>query len=408
MAHKREPEKPHTAACIACSKAKRRCGRELPSCRRCRIRKMSCSYPTRVILSRGLLAEAFTPPVDYPNSDLAPTFDNQTPSHEVTSMLVLPSNDDVNWHNSQTGQPWFLEPQSWDPTQSLTPEDGSFPYPISGLELFLDKLRGWVDKWALENHCPLIHLRLYGSELPSPLQFALGAWNTYRSSATSTSTKIALLMARDWSRNLVDDQSVSEAFENGSIDIISHLARTQALLIFELICLFDGDIRSRVHSEAFLTTLKSWGDLLIQKAKEDTSINQPMGQGEPLNQSRITQLRSDGSTPSSWRAYILSESIRRTWVITVLTEAAYWLLKSGSRACPGSLIITARKGVWDAQSPQDWVAALESASSIGTVVNCQDLDAVILGAKPVDVDDIGLALFAYGRGQEALYDWVNS
>ncbi|EXK24150.1 hypothetical protein FOMG_19111 [Fusarium oxysporum f. sp. melonis 26406] len=408
VSHKREPEKPQAAACVACSKAKRRCGRELPSCRRCRIRKAPCSYPTRVVLSRASLTETLTPPVDQSSSDLSPAFDDQTLLLGVTTLPALPSNDDPNWHYSQTALPWFLEPQSWDPMLSVMTEDGRLTYPVSGIEFFLDKLREWINKWALENHCPFIHHRLYGAELPNPLEFALGTWNTYHSSANSTGTKIALKMARDWSQNLVEGQSLSESFDNGSTDLTSHLARTQALLIFQIICLFDGDIQSRVHGEAFLTTLISWAALLIQKAKEDAATDQPIDPGELLNESQITRLHSNGTTTSSWKAYILSESIRRTWVITVLTDAAYWILKNGSSVCRGSLTITARRGVWDALSPREWVAAFESASTIKRVVNCQHLDTVILGAKPLDVDEIGLALFAYGRGQEALNDWLNA
>jgi hypothetical protein len=215
-------------------------------------------------------------------------------------------------------------------------------------------------------------------------------------------------MARDWSQNLVEDQSISESFDNGSIDLIAHLARTQALLIFELVCLFDGDVRSRAHSEALLPTLNSWAELVMRKAKEDASADQPLDPEQLLNQPQITQLRSDGTTASSWRAYILSESIRRIWVITRLTDAAYWILKNGFCVCPGSIAFTARNGVWDASSPREWLAAFESDSTIKTIIACQRLDAVVLGAKPSDVDDLGQALLAYGRGREALDDWLCS
>lgn len=398
--------RPQAPACIACSKAKRRCGREIPSCRRCRIRHAPCTYPSpspsRVSPTQTSREAPLTPPNDHAQINRATPLETRQISSP--SALSAPSAQ----QQQQPGLPWFLSPSAWDVDHVPVPEDARCVYPTSGVEYFVDKMKTWFDQWASENQCPIIHPRLYGSDLPNPLQSALATWITYRAAVTPTSSRIALQMAKDWSQALVDTQSVPDLFESNGPCLITHLSRTQSLLLFELICLFDGDVASRAHGELILPVLVNWVDALFRKAKIDASAEHFLDPEALLNQPSITQLATDGTHASKWRAWILSESIRRTWIAASLLNAAFGMMKDVYTVCPGSIIFTLRTGLWSAAGPREWLLAIEKESSVKEVVSCRRLDTLYTTAKPSDVDEFGQALLAYSRGQEALEDWLGA
>ncbi|KAI6779100.1 uncharacterized protein J7T54_007555 [Emericellopsis cladophorae] len=119
-----ELDKRHPA-CTACSKSKRKCSRQLPSCRRCRVQNLSCTYP-----------------VTRSSPNLSPTCE---------SVPLATSGDSFSW---------FLAPASWDIDHVPIGEDDRITYPDSGLEYFLDQLGLWLDQWMNENHCAFIHAHL--------------------------------------------------------------------------------------------------------------------------------------------------------------------------------------------------------------------------------------------------------
>jgi hypothetical protein len=178
--------------------------------------------------------------------------------------------------------------------------------------------------------------------------------------------------------------------------------------MFELICLFDGDVASRAHGESILPVLVNWVDALFRKAKIDASTEHHLDPEALLNQPSITQLATDGTNASNWRAWILSESIRRTWLAASLLNAAFGMMKDVYTVCPGSIIFSLRTGLWSAAGPREWLTAVEKESSVKEVVSCRRLDTLYTTAKASDVDELGQVLLAYSRGQEALEDWIGT
>lgn len=215
-------------------------------------------------------------------------------------------------------------------------------------------------------------------------------------------------MAADWSQNLIQEQSMSDSLlgVGGSLSLLEQMGRTHALLVFQVIGLFDGDVKARANAEALLSTVTRWADALMRSAAAAAASDHSCAPGDLLNSPQVNRLRSDGTPASAWKAWLLSESIRRLWIVATLTEAAFLIWKQGYAACPGSIGFSGRSGLWDASSPQAWMAALRSNSATEITVFCRGLDRLLDEAEPEDVDDFTQALLAYGRGREALEDWV--
>jgi hypothetical protein len=282
-------------------------------------------------------------------------------------------------------------------------------YPDSGLDGFVDLLKSWFDQWTSLNHCPIIHSRLYGADLPETLQYAYSAYQTYRSSS-NINKRVALQIAGTFSRQIVADQSIYDGLGVTALDIKAHLSRTQALLIFHLICLFDGDIRARAEAEATSATLTRWSDSLMQRAAMEVSSHLEYSPDSVPDEStaglpHTNRLRPDGTLASQWSAWVLAESIRRVWITATLMEAAFLIKKQGSAACPGSIAFSGTNGLWDATSPHNWLQGLRAEGESRFPVHCEGLVGLLSSASPSEVDEFTHALLIYGSGTEVCEDW---
>ncbi|KAI9150529.1 Transcription factor gsfR2 [Paramyrothecium foliicola] len=394
-------------ACVACGKAKRKCSKELPACARCRVKKARCAYPMAPILvtpaDHGFMTDtnqsaARTPTV---HDDSSVNQESPSPYTGPAAAVQIPEAAFVE-------TPWFLAQSSWEIDHIRIEEDNHITYPDSGLDFFFDQMTSWLDQWTKENHCAFIHARLYGTDLPNPLQYAFATWQTYRSATTKTSKRIALTMASSWAKNLIQEHSMYDSLAASPLDLVSHLGRTQALLVFQFIGLFDGDVRARAEAETISPTLIKWADSLLEAATTNVAVARSFDPEDDLGHAHPSHLSSSGSLASTWKAWILSESIRRTWITATLTEAAFLILKQGFSICPGSIAFNGRQGLWDASSPHAWLASVQKPSSAKVPVSCRGLVLLFREAVPSDVDEFAQALLAYGSGRERFEDWLAS
>lgn len=407
-------------ACVSCSNAKRRCTKQLPACARCRGKKQRCVYPmTHVVLASGsAISPVLTPEEEEEESSNATALPSLPPVPSIgehwpaLGTSEVPPNPHAAVHfmvvDERLTNPWFLSPSFWNIDPS--PANGaSISYPGSGLDHFITKLRHQLDMWIDESHCFFIHPRLYnaGDAVPGPLVDAYSAYATYRC-APGANQKIGLEVVNRNAKRLLQEQSLYDGLDNGVLDTLGHLARTQALFVYQFIRLFDGDIRLRGDAEATSATLFRWSCKLMQSAASDIASGTGPLQGPVQYPARIC-LRTDNTLVATWRAWILSESIRRTWIIATLTEAAFSILKQGFADCPGSISFTSRAELWDAASPREWLNFLERMEgSHGFPMTCEGVPALLSNATPSMVDEFTNSLIAYGAGREDWEDWMVS
>ncbi|KAK2044725.1 hypothetical protein LZ31DRAFT_554044 [Colletotrichum somersetense] len=386
----KQPQAQKQAACVACSK-------HLPACYRCLSKKLDCAYPVTVAMV----------------SSSATSLTNGTASGLVNSLLPdhsLSLGGPPGHVTPRTARPdlqslWFLEFDSWQ-IDSHDLDDDRITYPDSGIDYFLGSIKKRLDQWTRGNHCAFIHSRLYGTKSPAPLQYAYASWLAYRAPMEPANKGIAIEIAMRWSSNPVQEQSICQGIEDDALDLITHLSRTQALFIFQVICLFDGDNKARAQAETHSSTLIKWCDAALRRAALDIASSPSPSPGEPINEIGIAQLRAHNTSASAWKAWILSESLRRIWILGTLTEAAYLIKKQGFSVCPGSLGFICRAGVWDSFCHQAWLACIQNESNVEIPRFCKGLSRLTDEAVSTDADEFALVLLAYEEGKERLDEWL--
>ena len=163
------------------------------------------------------------------------------------------------------------------------------------------------------------------------------------------------------------------------------LAALQALLLYQLLRLFDGDIRLRAVAEADEATAMLWASELRTRVCAATSAL--------------------SNSPGDWQTWLFCESIRRTVVTTSLLRGVYKYLKTGV-ACPTAVgvFFTAQEGLWNAQSEIGWIKARRERLELQVLVNAWDEMMVL--ATPGDVEELGVLIMSVVWGLGATQNWL--
>jgi hypothetical protein len=117
------------------------------------------------------------------------------------------------------------------------------------------------------------------------------------------------------------------------------LASVQALIIYQIIRLFDGDIRQRGMAEAHFQILTAWAMHLRQRSEFELT---PSLQSSP------------------YRKWLFIESARRTVLMAIFLQAIYCGIKDGyCSSVPemAGLPLTVRGDLWEVRSEGEWMQA---------------------------------------------------
>jgi hypothetical protein len=173
---------------------------------------------------------------------------------------------------------------------------------------------------------PFIHQRLYDIYLPACIQdsFAVSAAYCTKTSATEDmvfrtfESKVGLLVQQDYK-----EANLQEL-----------LAALQALILFHIIQLFDGDIRQRSLAEQNMDTLRAWTVQLKVRATELPP-------------------------PFTWQEWIFEESVRRTVIFSLMLDGLFSTLKKGYCSNVKGLNIlpfASKISLWEAGTAASWLA----------------------------------------------------
>ncbi|KAF5868369.1 putative transcription factor cys6 protein [Botrytis fragariae] len=178
------------------------------------------------------------------------------------------------------------------------------------------------------------------------------------------------------------------------------LAALQALLLYQIIRLFDGDIRLRAHAEADESVTISWAAQLnnmIYHEHQDVLFD--------LNSTEMSIVTT--GSDSNWNSWLVNESIRRTVIATFMLNGVYNFLKLGyyvptkSHQC-----FTAQAALWGAQSAHDWTRAREETARLEIWVT--RWDEKIANVKPADLEEFGVLVMTMLWGLEATQTWLGN
>ncbi|PVH98357.1 hypothetical protein DM02DRAFT_596084 [Periconia macrospinosa] len=351
-------------ACNTCAKSKRKCGRQVPCCSRCAEKGISCAYPP----SRRKLASSARLLLPNTSKGLAPTIQDAL-------------------HASVIKTEWFLAPETWrichdvdNPAEVAVLHKGI-------LKKYVAEVQSWFERWVTTGSNPFIHPLLYSVNFPACVQIAYSTLTSYIH-RTPENTETILQAVEDRSHDLVQqNEEVDE--EN----LFAQIARLHALMVYQTIGLFDGDIRSRYVAESHINVQSNWASKLYQSAAKTLSYTYA-AEGLPNPSTSLQQ---------QWYLWVQSESIRRTWLVSGAISSIFLTLLHRTPTCPGSVMYTNRTGLWGAESATEWEK------------QCLDRDAAFMqrfesvklfdDMEPADVDEFGTAMLSMTVHRDLLEKW---
>ncbi|KAM0522587.1 hypothetical protein ACHAPE_002179 [Trichoderma viride] len=324
-------------------------------------------------------------------------------------------NDLVNNTNTNTcfhPPVWFLLPESW----IIVHQPAPFQQPDSLNGSLLDsteKILCWLQQWVNDCSCPFIHAHLYKDDLPSCLQNAFTATAAYFA-RTAANKGLIFRIIKGHCNALLDQPEVGpDAGEDTVVHgTLHHLARTQALLIYQIIRLFDGDIRSRAQAENCMEILLSWAGQLWESASKDAelAIFDKASMASSVTTDRCggmsdpNAFRVDGSVPALWHAWYVAESIRRTYVAIIFVQGMYQMLKQGWAFCPGGVSFTVTNGLWDSPSAHAWWELF--LQDTAPPAQSLQLERLLFENQPAEVDTFVQPLLVATYGHERVDQWI--
>jgi hypothetical protein len=289
---------------------------------------------------------------------------------------------------------WFLSPETFLIDHTPIPMPPNFK--ASDLDRFIQLLLGWLKTWVLTGSNLFIHHQLYDDRFPICLQIAFTTVLSYFGKTTETSGLILrALNAR--AAELVAD---IEAVWTDTMDIVDMLARVQSLLVYQVIGLLDGDLRSRYLAEQRSTLLVNLLGKVLDKASATLSHDLLASELHGISRTHPT---SASYVEREWRAWVISESVRRTWLLGTGFNSAYDGLTTGWTSCGGDLMCTTRNGLWGAKTWYDWSKL------------CMEADVRFVGrfraewlfdVPPDEVDDFVKMLLDVTYGKDRTSMWL--
>ena len=210
------------------------------------------------------------------------------------------------------------------------------------VDYMVAQFKSSIKSFVLDNQTTFIHPLLYQETVPGLYQDVLTLCSLYLHQTPRN---------RDCIFRILDCKVTALVKASPSLlsSVEDNLLALQALILYQIIRLFDGDIRQRVNAERHLELLDSW-TLRLQ-------------------QNYFQALETPGTEPV-YDHWVLIESIRRTTMVSVVLRGLYAVMKDGycelvPLLCTlpvsntGRLWKTAEMNWWEQTSSQEVVTYLE-------------------------------------------------
>lgn len=397
-------------ACIPCTQAKRRCDKSRPFCQRCLSKQIKCHYSLHRLYARrrgDVSSEESTTSASEPSLDPATSLlftdaeseDGNEVENQNENGSTCQSGFDVDNRQLFT-RPWFLRAEFW----VIHHQNLHAPPLIRGsaVQQYIRCIKKWLRQWIDCGHCPLIHASLFvDTGMPPCLLDAYAAMAVYGNKNEQNE-----LVVMQHIQHKADALLAANSENKDPLDIFAtptplctaqHLARVLSLLIYQFICLFDGDIRSRALAEKQIPVLEAWTAQLWESVNLDVTLHNTFG-GDYLAEDKIHMANH------LWRNWILMENVRRVWMVVTYTQCIYLLTRDGTVSCTGTIDFTARGGLWDATSAATWLRMLEQKDPLAVVPHDSDWLREAIAIK--DIDKFSLVSLCLGLDSDKMDAWI--
>jgi hypothetical protein len=299
---------------------------------------------------------------------------------------------------------WFLGPGTWNVTHTQM-ESTAGRVSKAAMKRYISLLQTWFECWITTGSNPFIHASLYSASFPACVQVAYATLASYVH-RTPTNTDTVIQIVEDRSNDLLrangavlDNFDAAEWVdrEEEDVDLFAQLTRLHALMVYQIIGLLDGDIRSRHIAEGHMAVQISWAGKLLRSAANGLSDTQTAAKhlvGSLAYPSTYSQ--------QQWYLWTLSESIRRTWLVAVSICSIYSALQRRWAICPGGIMYTNRSGLWNAASATEWN---KQCSERNVALQRFECTRVFDEMVPADIDEFGTAILDVSYNEELLETW---
>lgn len=393
--------KTETKACNACVAAKRKCARQVPQCHRCWTRGVDCEYrptkPTSFVLC------------EQDDWFQIPPVDQSTPLPMVCSSqptTLAPAYRDLMLHAGFPAPEQFddalsIKPHFWQPTtyemwsiEPIPPQDFN-SVTASSLKHYVKIIHEWYAQWIREGSNQFIHPQLYRFRFPTSIQHAYTALTAYLHKTTANESMVFQIIL-DRVDRLVKQDCV--AYSSG-LDPLEHLARVQALSVYQAICLHDGDIRLRQVGEGNIPVMYNWLCQMVDKASQSPCLGWSIVWSMTDQTANIFDVAICYNLP--WYSWILAESCRRTWMVASSIQNIFKMCQTNSALpCSGAMAFTASPGIWEASSATAWEEQM-SAGNIG-LVQMAKAQNVLEKVQMWNINDFARAFMEAAYGEDTV------
>ncbi|KAF5018424.1 hypothetical protein F66182_9598 [Fusarium sp. NRRL 66182] len=253
-------------------------------------------------------------------------------------------------------------------TPPTTQEFGNLPASIlNRLQWAIDEIQQAPKRMVLENQTPWCHALLYKDVMPRSMQ-----------------------------ESRINDLLSAPA----PVTPLDCLAHTHALLLYQIIRLYDGDVGARASAERTIPAIEASAISLFSYAQFDldwTSTALPLFPIAP--------------TKTFWQDWILQESLRRTLLFTFYFVQIYRVMAGWKGLqCDGKLGLchswTLSAHLWNADTPLSFAEAWKDKKHY--VVTNSVFSDVFLEAKADDIDSFGKIMISSLLGREEAEGWFAS
>jgi Fungal Zn(2)-Cys(6) binuclear cluster domain len=373
------PPPPRRKACDACVRAKRRCDLGNP-CKRCTERNTLCLYPpppsttttsntpqdTDSIPSLPIL------PPSFPDSPQHNPFPNVIPA-EPTDWIFpyMPEMSEVQVTNGNGFSTPSMSLEMIEILQQLEPRD------ILDRERVIfgtRQLRRYPEMLVNKGCTPFLHRHLYHDSLPSVISDLFGVCALYCSKKSSNYESIM------WR---IIEANINRLFEQQERGLPFLLAKVQALVLYQVIRLFDGDIRQRALAEQQDTILEQW-----TKELKDRTL-------------------WDSRSENTWEQWVFAESSRRTVIASLTMRGIFLVIKQGYCSLAPivtELSFTANAKLWNVGNAYEWSKLWREENRL-TVAQMKFEE--LFRCDGGDLEEFGMLMMVIYNGVDFVNEWLD-
>lgn len=174
-----------------------------------------------------------------------------------------------------------------------------------------------------------------------------------------------------------------------SWSVVEHLGCVQALIIFKIIRLFDGDIKQRSDAEQQEELLVIWTESLAQRTAIIMSSPRTAGR--------------------SWEDWIFDEVVSRTIIVSLIAQAMFSIQKQGFCTLVNavtSMSFTAQTKLWLAPSAIHWIKTCQADRNFW--IEKMELGEMMEKAAPEELDELAWLILVTYKGIDGANSWIVS